>query len=130
MQQTVFSRHKLNKCTKSKNRFYFSGINFPFFGNSHYTFDSGQSRINRLPARCSNLDTSDIIHFFNRNNSSCCFLNSLNNFTARTYYRTDHIFRNSQSFDPRSMRFHVRTRFWYRFKNFTKYMHTTFTSLC
>ena len=70
-----------------------------------------------------------VVDFVDSNDSSAGFLYALDNFSARAYYGSDHVFRDNHRFDTRRMRFQVGARFGDSVGDNIKNVQTTFAGL-
>ena len=130
MEQTVFTRHEFNECTVRHDRRNLSFVDFADFRNGNDSFDGADSGIDCCFIRSGNFDFTHSVFFFNCNNGTCLFLNTLDDLAARADYRTDKFFTDCHRFDSRSMRFQIRTNFWLSFHYLAQNVHTAFFCLC
>ena len=130
MEQAVFAWHEFNECTVRHDRRNLSFVDFADFRNGNDTFDSADSGIDCRFIRSGDFDFTHSVFFFNSNNSTCLFLNTLDNLTTRANYCTDKFFADCHCFDSRSVRLQNRTNFRLGFHDLAQDVHAAFFCLC
>ena len=130
MEQAFFTRHKLYEAAVRHDGLHGGLIYFTYFRQGNDSFNLSDSSSHLFAVVGSNFYATALLVLINRNDSACFSLDTLNNLTAGANNSTNHIFRDIESSDTRSVRFEVSTRSRHRLENLIKYIHTSLVCLC
>ena len=130
VQQTFLTRHELYEAAIRHQALNHTVVLLAYFRQSYDSFDLRDSSLHRLAVVACYLNLAAFFYLVDRDHSTGLSLNTLNNLTARAYYSTNHIFRNDEAYDTRSVRLEVCTRCRHALKNLTEDIHTCLVCLC
>ena len=130
MEQTFVSRHKLNEATIRHDRLNRRFIYFAYFGHSHDSLNLSHSSVHSLFVVGSHFYLAAFLYLINTDDSTGLGLDTLDNLTAGANDSTNHIFRNNERYNTRSLWFEVLARFRHSLQNLVEDIHTCLVSLC
>ena len=105
VEESVATGHEFDECTEVENRTDGTVVYLAFFGLGDDRFDFGESRVNAaLVFRCDlHFADAEFLVFIDRYDSAGLFLDSLNDFTLRSDYCTNHLLWYLKSDKARNM---------------------------
>ena len=130
MQQTFLTRHELYETTVRHEALNHRVILLAYFRQSHNSFDLRDRCLHRLAVVACYLNLTALLVFVNRDDSAGLSLDALDNLSARANNSTDHILRNIEAYNARSVRLQISTRFRHALKDLTEDIHACLVCLC